>query len=148
MWYYREKLFVFSLFHGLRFDLMTLRACRLISDLVVVIVSATIGGIIFSFLGQPVSDCTISCASTMAILSFSFFWFVLICRSGPYCWLSWRMCRLSLATFLQDLLLVQEVWISSVKWCRCSIRVQLVNLFLHVFFLQFKKHWAPNWNNL
>lgn len=30
-------------------------SCRLISDLVVVIVSAAIGGIIFSCLGQPVS---------------------------------------------------------------------------------------------
>lgn len=30
--------------------------CRLISDLVVVIVSATIGGIAFSCLGQPVSN--------------------------------------------------------------------------------------------
>lgn len=35
---------------------MTMIACRLISDLVVVIVSATIGGITFSCLGQPVSS--------------------------------------------------------------------------------------------
>lgn len=42
--------------------------CRLISDLVVVIVSAAIGGIIFSCLGQPVcaSDPDISCS----VLSF------------------------------------------------------------------------------
>jgi hypothetical protein len=32
--------------------------CRLISDLVVVIVSATCGGIAFACLGQPVSTCT------------------------------------------------------------------------------------------
>jgi hypothetical protein len=34
--------------------------CRLISDLVVVIVSATIGGILFSCLGQPVSKLLLS----------------------------------------------------------------------------------------
>ena len=38
--------------------LLNVYYCRLISDLVVVIVSATCGGIAFACLGQPVSTCT------------------------------------------------------------------------------------------
>lgn len=44
---------------------------RLISDLVVIIVSAAIGGIIFSCLGQPVRTCTCSW-----LLQFFFGWYL------------------------------------------------------------------------
>jgi hypothetical protein len=43
--------------------------CRLIKDLVVIIVSATGGGIIFSCMGQPVSNSEILMYETAPILS-------------------------------------------------------------------------------
>lgn len=49
--------------------LLNVYYCRLISDLVVVIVSATCGGIAFACLGQPVSTCTFISSSFCIIIN-------------------------------------------------------------------------------
>jgi hypothetical protein len=49
--------------------LLNVYYCRLISDLVVVIVSATCGGIAFACLGQPVSTCTFISSNFFIIIN-------------------------------------------------------------------------------
>jgi hypothetical protein len=49
--------------------LLNVYYCRLISDLVVVIVSATCGGIAFACLGQPVSICTFISSNLCIIIN-------------------------------------------------------------------------------
>lgn len=69
-------LFIFNLvFRGTSLTMLLL--CRLISDLVVVIVSAAIGGIVFSCLGQPVCTLDFDC-------NFYFYFFRIVVFSTTF----------------------------------------------------------------